>query len=297
MQLTHILIRDPQHEALCLPALVRENTDSFARVHPGLPHRIWGHGEIRQFLRQRFPAEVLRAFDALRPYAYKADLARYCLLYELGGVYADVSYCFLRPLPIQAGKPIVFRDLLWSSPWDSCNAVFFMPPRHPALAFAIEMVCANARRSYYGATSLCPTGPALFGKALATTCEAEDLVVGTAMTVPRNQLRRQCRGLALPASSVVHCLALDDQIVAVKRKPFGAAGLEDLGVSGGNSYGELWKRRAVYAPDAMEESPVPAPPLATRGAASRWEALWLVSVGLLSLAALLAPSRGGGRED
>ena len=36
-------------------------------------------------------SDVLNAFDMLKPLAYKADLARYCLIYKLGGWYADIS--------------------------------------------------------------------------------------------------------------------------------------------------------------------------------------------------------------
>ncbi|GAB2473568.1 hypothetical protein GCM10027082_26180 [Comamonas humi] len=291
MELTHILIRDRRHEARSLPALVRENTASFARAHPGLAQRIWGRDEIRELLRQRFSAEVLRAFDALRPYAYQADLARYCLLHESGGIYADVSYCLLHPLPIAAGKPVVFRDFLWSSPWDASNGLFFMPPRHAALARAIEMVCANVQRSYYGATALCPTGPALFGKALASTCEAEDLITGSAVKMEAKAVRRLCPGLSLPESPAIHCLTLGERVVAIKRKPFGAAGLRDIGVTGGNAYGEMWKRREVYAPGGADEA---GPDLSR--AVSPWQALGLLSVGALGVAALLASGRGDGRE-
>lgn len=46
---------------------------------------------LRTFIEQNFDREVVAAYDKLRPYSYKADLGRYCLLCQNGGWYADVS--------------------------------------------------------------------------------------------------------------------------------------------------------------------------------------------------------------
>ncbi len=252
MQLTQILIRAPRPDpAPALPPVVAQNTRSLAAVHPAWPHRILLHDEIRDILKQRFSPEVANAFAALKPYAYQADLARYCLLYESGGIYADLSYFFVQALPVGEGKIVVFRDFLWSSPWDTSNGVFYAPPKHQALAHAIELVCANVRRAYYGATALCPTGPALFGKALASTCEAEDLIAGSAMFLPRTRLQESQPDLPLPEGPAIHCLVLREQLIAIKRKPLGSPGLEGLGITEGNSYGTLWKNRDVYAPSTL----------------------------------------------
>lgn len=249
MLLAQILIRAPGPEPVpALPPVVAQNTRSLVAVHPAWPHRIFLHDEIRDILKERFSPEVSHAFAALKPYAYQADLARYCLLYESGGIYADLSYFFTQPLPVGEGKIVVFRDFLWSSPWDTSNGVFYAPPRHPALALAIELVCANVRRAYYGATALCPTGPALFGKALASTCEAEDLIAGSALLLPRARLQESQPDLPLPEGPAIHCLVLREQLIAIKRKPLGSPGLEGLGITDGNAYGTLWKNRDVYAP-------------------------------------------------
>lgn len=50
---------------------------------------------LRSFICQNYPHQVLAAYDSLKPYAYKSDLGRYCLLYKYGGWYADIS---LKPL-------------------------------------------------------------------------------------------------------------------------------------------------------------------------------------------------------
>ncbi|MEZ5608536.1 MAG: glycosyltransferase [Burkholderiaceae bacterium] len=247
MLLTQILIRASSSGlASPLPPIVQQNVRSLSAAHPGWPHCIFSHDDIRDFLRDQFPAEVSRAFAILKPFAYKADLARYCLLYQSGGIYADLSYYFTHPLPTQTPKLVVFRDLLCSSPWDTSNGVFHVPPRHRALAHAIERVCANVQRGYYGATPWCPTGPALFGQALARTCEAEDLITGTATLVPRATLQSLHPDLLLPEGELIHCLTIQGHLIAIKRKAVVAPGLESLGIADGNMYRAMWGKRDIY---------------------------------------------------
>jgi hypothetical protein len=229
-----------------LPEMVLGNIKSFQKNHPLLPHRLFGQSEILSFLEEKFSQEVKVAFLNLKPYAYKADLARYCLMYEYGGIYADLSYFFLKPLPIDPLRIVVFRDFTWSSPWDTSNGVFSAPPKHKAFEVAIELICNNVRRGYYGPTSLCPTGPALFGKALATVCEAQDLVTGSAGLVQKKTVSRVAPKVELPSGNKSHCLMLAGEIVAVKRKRMGSPGLTDFGISNGNGYLELWRKRDIY---------------------------------------------------
>lgn len=251
MILASILITSSSQDgAPDVPAIVRENIASLERFHPDLPHRLFLKEDIEALLGQRFPAEVLTAFRSLRPYAYKADLARYCILHEFGGVYADLSYLLVDGLPTGGDSPIVFRDFLISSPWDTSVGLIYAPPRHKALQRAIEMVVANVSRAYYGSTCLCPTGPALFGKALAATCEAEELVAGAAFLADRALLQQSFPEHALPDKEAIHCLRLSETLVAIKRKRMGSPGVADLGLANDTLYYEMWSRREIYASPA-----------------------------------------------
>lgn len=257
MILASILIGPPgRGEDLALPPMVQQNIASLKRHHPGLPHRLFSGEDITGFLEEKFPREVTAAYNAMRPYAYKADLARYCILYELGGIYADLSLFFLRSLPSEGERPVVFRDLLGSAPWDTNNGLFAVPARHKVLELAIERVCANVKQRYYGPTPLSPTGPAVFGKAIAMACEAEDLTTGLSLTVPRERLHEMYPRLALPKVQRLHCFALlENQLLAVKRKRRGAAGLGELGIIGGSDYSGSWKRREVYDGETAAAAP------------------------------------------
>ena len=88
MPLFSILLTDREDEELS--DLVSENIRSLRSRHPGEEHLLWRETMLTDFIASHFDAEVLSAFRTLRPYAYKADLAKYCLLYEHGGLYADL---------------------------------------------------------------------------------------------------------------------------------------------------------------------------------------------------------------
>jgi mannosyltransferase OCH1-like enzyme len=247
MLLSNVLITSSDDDARAdLPAIIRENVDSLKRNHAGLEHRLFGREATLEVMRTSFSKEVVDAFHSLRPFAYQADLARYCILYEFGGLYADLAYYFVRPLPLPENQPLVFRGNLVSSPWDTSNGLIYAPPKHKALARAIELVCANVKRRYYGLTPLCPTGPALFGKALAQTCEAEELVTGSAQLLQRSRVKQLAPDLPIPADRIIHCQLMRGTLLAVKRKPMLSPGLSGLGISTGNSYRDLWENGEIY---------------------------------------------------
>lgn len=262
MILASILITSLEQEETVLPDKIAENIASFKAAHPNLPHHLFTQSSIRQLIRQNFDAEVLSAYDALKPFSYKADLARYCIMYVHGGVYADLSVHFLRPwaprflaaldhrrdnLPGHALRLGLFRDFQSASTWDTAVSLFSSPPGHPSLQLAIRMICENVRRGYYGKNCLCPTGPALFGKAIAMSCHAEDLIVGDSRWIaPRPPLA----GLITESS---HGFVFRSKLIAVSRKK-GGGSLAELGIQGGNQYARMWAARDVY--EIPREDPV-----------------------------------------
>lgn len=245
MFLWSVLITSDDDTAL--PPQLEENVQSLKANHPGFEHRLFRGPDVVELLEKKFPPMVLESFHALRPFAYQADLARYCILYQFGGLYADLSYFFANPVPVTDGKPTVFRGKLVSSPWDTSNGLIFTPPRHKALARAIQLVCANVKRRYYGLNPLCPTGPALLGKAFASTCEAEEIITGAAKLLPRARVLKMAPDLEIPEEEFIHCIVYGETLVAVKRKRLRSPGLTDFGVTTGNSYLDIWRAKAVYS--------------------------------------------------
>ena len=83
-----IFITDKEEE---LPPLLKEATNIFREAFSDHSYTLYSKEMIIEIIKKEFGKEVLLAFNKLKPYAYKADLARYCISYLYGGWYADIS--------------------------------------------------------------------------------------------------------------------------------------------------------------------------------------------------------------
>jgi len=238
MNLFSILIADHTTDSTTPPPAIARNLASFREHHPGLAHHFYDQQAVRAFLRRHMEADVVQAYDQLLPYAYRADLARLCLLHEFGGAYADLSVFFHAALPLASGKLVVFRDRAVHAPWIVSNTIIGAPARLPAFEAAIRMIVANCRTRYRGVSSLCPTGPMLFGKAIALHCEAEQIHLGEVVNLAQ---RENTEALAFVD-------ATDGRLIGYRTK--NGAGLRGLGLGlGVNNYNDFYHARLVYADD------------------------------------------------
>lgn len=256
MQLSSILIADPSPDgsATVIPPAIQRNIASFKAHHPGLPHRLYDRPAIRHFLHEEMGSEVLWAFDQLLPYAYKADLARLCLLYVHGGLYADLSVHFTGAWDVIPGKIGVFRDRAVAAPWIASNTILAAPARFPAVEAAIRMILANCRTRHRGNNPLSPTGPLLLGKALAMHCEPEEIRLGEVSDVSTRD------GI----TSLVFVDTHDGRVIACRAKS--KAGLSELGMTHGvNDYNRFYYAGVIFAGDFPVS--VPAAVLHARGQA------------------------------
>ena len=240
MQAFSILIQSSDADQT-IPQEVENNFTSFKTHHPDIPHRLFRGPELRQFIKDNFDHDVLGAYDKFVPNAYKADLGRYCLLYALGGVYFDLSIHFHEPLPIDSKRVTLFRDLFHVATYECSNALLYVPKGHELLSIAIEACVRSAREEYYGTTTLCPTGPVLFGRSVAIACPVENLNAGEAVMVNAGK----------PYAALVFSHPESkNRLIASRCKRRG--GLGNLGVPGSNSYPDLWNSKSVYGFEDMQ---------------------------------------------
>ena len=76
------------HDKSKIPSKVFENIKQYA---PNYQHVIYDDNEIVLFLKKYFNSNVLNTFYTLNRGAHKADLFRYCYLYQFGGIYMDIK--------------------------------------------------------------------------------------------------------------------------------------------------------------------------------------------------------------
>jgi mannosyltransferase OCH1-like enzyme len=180
------------------------------------------------FLQAHFPFAV-RAYERLVPGAYKADLLRYCLLYQYGGVYGDLTQTYLLPLDQLIAHETDTLVLCRDRPLRSGRRylegiqISFMAarPRLEIFQRAIHCVIANVRSSFYGYTPQHPTGPTLFRECLdASTDVSPDIrfqEIGGHLTEPERDHR------------VVVCTKAPQHTRYVPK-----------------TYGALWRSRQIY---------------------------------------------------
>lgn len=134
-------------------------------------YNLWTNDDIRTLLEDNFAPEVLWAYDKLKPYAYKADLARYAILYLMGGWYIDINLEVIGVPPKEDEFDlIVFRDFnndTRLAPWQLANGLIYAKPGHPVFQVAINKIITHVGERYYGKRTLSVTGPELFGAAVA----------------------------------------------------------------------------------------------------------------------------------
>jgi hypothetical protein len=241
-----ILISDTTTPLGNLPPLVVANIDSIKHQHPGARHFLWGAAELRAFIAGNFSNDVIDAYNTLAAYTAKADLGRYCLLLVRGGLYSDLSNRFLAPMRIPVGRSVAcFRDAepYGGAPWATTPTILYAEPGQEELRTAIDLLVDNVKRRQYGVNPLCPTGPILFGRALAMINRPECYWAGTMVPLSGTHQRR------------THAfMGPDGTMVAVRMQREGG-GVAELGLKGTNDYNKLWEQRRYFGEGVPDESP------------------------------------------
>jgi mannosyltransferase OCH1-like enzyme len=235
MEISQIFLSDADQE---LSPFLRHAVSTVKNAFPNDNHTVYNKNSLREFIADNYDADVLGAYDALRPYSYKADLGRFCLLNKLGGWYFDIAVRVMNP--VEVGDRIewlAFRDIQRFSytSWACATTVLYSKPNNSALTTAIEMIVNNCQEKYYGITPLCPTGPTLLGKALAANGSQADFVYGDYLELTPTHEQKN-RAFVLP-----------DGTIMAWSKPSGGGDLTGVGAKGVNNYNELWAARQVYA--------------------------------------------------
>lgn len=236
-----IIFRDDEENRL--EGYIAKATESVRNHFADAVVTIWDLDGARAFLRSHFPRVVLKSFDCLNPYAYKGDLFKYCLLQVAGGWYVDAGVRMLKtPSTVlsQDGnltKLVLFRSTgPWDAPWNCSLALTYASRGQGFFSHAIEEVVMNCKREHYGQNPLSPTMTA-FGRSLAINRIQDGVLLGQVVDVVGQEYQR---GFLLDADGII-----------AARKPRAGDQIEVgdvsyIGISGGNSYVDLWTRREVY---------------------------------------------------
>ena len=227
-----------------LPPPLREMQDLHQKIYHNYKYSIYGMNDLRSFIARNFAPPVLCAFDSLKPFAYKADLGRYCLVYCYGGWYADIT---LKPMmlyePQEKVEIIYFYDHGngATQALHGCqNGLFYARKGHPLMAECIIQIVKNCEQRYYGPNPLSPTGPNLFGSKIIKYTPASGVYYGYFMPLTLG-FKRLNRGYISPSGDIVslHKTAWNSESHN--------GSLEGLGAKGVNNYLDMWAQGIVYS--------------------------------------------------
>jgi hypothetical protein len=197
----------------------------------GNPYRMWSLEDARGLIRDVYGLEVLSAFDILRPFSYKADLARYCIVNHFGGIYMDLSVTDFLGFDVGDHEFVGFRDPNNAgTSWKVATHMFYSTKDSPILQAGICECVANVGQRFYGKDPHFPTGPSVLGRAVANHSLEARVQIGDYWW-----LKRRRNKYTLPGQGVI-----------ARGKVGGRYRGGISGVPGGNNYNLMWREGTIY---------------------------------------------------
>ncbi|KAB8123949.1 hypothetical protein D3W54_06745 [Komagataeibacter medellinensis] len=227
-----------------IPDFIEKNIKKIRLIYNNCSYKIWSGEEIRALIKNNMPRDVLKAYDDLKPFAYKADLARYVLLYLYGGLYIDIGINIQTKWNIPKNYGIAAcRDVSFVTPaWIAIqNGLLWAVPERIEFLNAINYIVLNCNNKFYGINPLYPTGPVLLGRAFVSTLLKEEVgnegkyqYVGECKpTTPDNDMKN------------VAYISKSGDVIAFRNKIL-PGDISHLGIKNGNNYNFMWYSKTVY---------------------------------------------------
>jgi hypothetical protein len=133
---------------------------------------IYNTESASEFIREHFDGIVLHAFDSLVPFAFKADLFRYCVMYIHGGIYLDMKYESVNGFRF---SDIIDREMyvLDIGGENVYNALLICKPLSKVMFKCIFQIVKHVRDKDYTDCDLSITGPGMIRYMVPTEMKME----------------------------------------------------------------------------------------------------------------------------
>jgi mannosyltransferase OCH1-like enzyme len=148
-----------------LPNSVRFCIENIKRCNPNFYHYLYNDEKCREFIKEYFSVNILKAYDSIIPPAIKIDLWRYCILYKYGGIYLDVKYFCVNGFNFNylIDKEYFCKDIKDSGS-GIYNAIIICKPNNEIMKKCIDQVVKNVNNKFYGNSIFEPSGPLMVKK-------------------------------------------------------------------------------------------------------------------------------------
>lgn len=140
---------------------MKECVDKLKKDNSEFEHYLYDDNACTTFIRENYDKNVLCAYNKLIPYAFKADLVRYCILYKKGGIYLDIKYQMENNNKLINYVDKEYYTIENLSKEYIYNGFIISKPNNLLWLKCINKIVDNVNNKWYGETSVAPTGPAL----------------------------------------------------------------------------------------------------------------------------------------
>lgn len=167
-----------------IPPEYQNYIDNNKNLCPNLEFVLFNNESARNYIKNNCSQPCLLAYDNLKPYAFKSDLFRYCIINNESGIYIDTKSQFTtlfkswlkNHLIDNSNKCVLLQDYhhgeeSYTQPDNTIisypaiqNCFILSPKNNKFLQLAIDNIIQNTKDNYYGQTSLSVTGPGLLGR-------------------------------------------------------------------------------------------------------------------------------------
>lgn len=253
MKIHQILINDSKKIPNNLPEYSTICTEQFLNLYTNNQYHLYSGEEIENIIQSNFEKDVFTSYKMLKPYSYKADLIKYCLLYLYGGFYFDLSIFFLSTIPnLKDFNFFAFRDRSNHSikTWAVASGIIYSKPRCSIMKTCIDIVIKHCKEKFYGVDV---SGPAVLGESIVLNYKTIDkhFILGERMNILEehmNLIRTQHPILQNKIFNNINEGFVSDlsQDIICLCKPSGPGDIESLGFEGTNNYMDIWNNRDVY---------------------------------------------------
>ncbi|XP_060561708.1 uncharacterized protein LOC132721417 [Ruditapes philippinarum] len=142
-RIPHILHQ--AHKDHYVPLEYASNIKSFLNYNSDWKYHFWTEESARQLIGRRH-RPLLGTYDAYSRHAAKSEILRYVVLYEFGGVFADIGIKCLRPLKrltfkyacILTTVPFEIHAITFKMPYVLYHDLIFCKAKHPFLKQIID---------------------------------------------------------------------------------------------------------------------------------------------------------------
>lgn len=150
--------------------------ESVKKYHPGWEYRLWTDAMMDDYV-QRGHAGFYPVFAGMNRNIMRADVFRYILMRDIGGLYCDLDYEFLRPFDYGDAQVVLsmeYEERYGDSADQVANFVFASVPGHALWTDVLDELRANPPEARTQSDVCVATGPALLSRVFFANRERYD---------------------------------------------------------------------------------------------------------------------------